>query len=106
MKKLFSILAITALVFAGTLSSKAANVQIMPSNVQTVMAAATVSIIQDEEGNEVEYEIILTFTNPDTDIKYVVYKELGDTDDVLAARYEESSDHDGSLSEIETEEEN
>jgi len=61
--------------------------------------------IQDEEGNEVEYEIILTFTNPDTDIKYVVYKELGDTDDVLAARYEESSDHDGSLSEIETEEE-
>ena len=50
MKKLFSILAITALVSAGTLSSKAANVQIMPSNVQTVMATATVSIIQDEEG--------------------------------------------------------
>ena len=48
MKKLFSILAITALVFAGTPSSNAANVQIMSSNVQTVMAAATVSIIQDE----------------------------------------------------------
>jgi len=61
--------------------------------------------IQDEDGNEIEYEIILTFTNPDTDIKYVVYKELGDTDDVLAARYEESSDHEGSLSEIETDEE-
>ena len=47
MKKLFSILAITALVFAVTPSSNAANVQIMSSNVQTVMAAATVSIIQD-----------------------------------------------------------
>ena len=54
MKKLFSILAITALVFAGTLSSNAANVQIMPSNVQTVMAAATVSIIQDEDGTSTE----------------------------------------------------
>ena len=54
MKKLFSILAITALVFAGTLSSKAANVQIMPINVQTVMAAATVSIIQDEDGTSTE----------------------------------------------------
>jgi len=54
MKKLFSILAITAMVFAGTLSSKAANVQIMPSNVQTVMAAATVSIVQDEDGTSTE----------------------------------------------------
>tara|TARA_R110000787_G_scaffold43892_2_gene107493 strand:- start:69476 stop:70273 length:798 start_codon:yes stop_codon:yes gene_type:complete len=54
MKKLFSILAITAMVLAGTLSSKAANVQIMPSNVQPVMAAATVSIIQDEDGTSTE----------------------------------------------------
>jgi len=61
--------------------------------------------IQDEEGNEIEYEIILTFVNPDTDIKYVVYKELGDTDDVFAARYEETSDHDGSLMEIDSDEE-
>jgi biopolymer transport protein ExbB len=50
MKKLFSIIAIAALVFAGTLSSNAATVQTMPSNVQTVMMAATVSIIQDEGG--------------------------------------------------------
>ena len=42
------------MVFAGTLSSKAANVQIMPINVQTVMAAATVSIIQDEDGTSTE----------------------------------------------------
>jgi len=54
MKKLFSILAITALVFAGTLSSNAAPVQTMPSNVQTLMSAATVSIIQDEDGSATE----------------------------------------------------
>ncbi|MFK5981577.1 MAG: MotA/TolQ/ExbB proton channel family protein [Flavobacteriaceae bacterium] len=54
MKKLFSIIAITALVFAGTVSSKAANLQTMPSNVQTVMAAATVSIIQSEDGTDTE----------------------------------------------------
>ncbi len=56
MKKLFSIIAITALVFAGTLSSKAATVQTIPSNVQTVMTAATVSIIQDEDGTATEDE--------------------------------------------------
>ncbi len=54
MKKLFSILAITALVFAGTISSKAANVQTMSSNVQTLMATATVSLIQDEDGTSTE----------------------------------------------------
>ncbi len=41
MKKLFSILAITALVFAGTTSLKAANVQTMPINVQLLMATTT-----------------------------------------------------------------
>ena len=48
MKKLFSILAITALVFAGTLNSKAANVQTMPINVQLLMATTTISITQDD----------------------------------------------------------
>jgi len=61
--------------------------------------------IQDEEGNEIQYEIVLTFTEPNTGVHYVVYKELGDTDDVLAARYEESSDMAGTLGEIETDEE-
>jgi len=53
MKKLFSILAVTVLVFAGTLSSNAATTQ-TSSNVQTVMAAATVSIIQSDDGTDTE----------------------------------------------------
>jgi|TARA_B100001094_G_scaffold177207_1_gene171177 biopolymer transport protein ExbB len=54
MKKLFSILAITALVFAGTLNSKAANVQTMPINVQLLMATTTISITQDDSGTETQ----------------------------------------------------
>jgi uncharacterized protein YrzB (UPF0473 family) len=61
--------------------------------------------IQDEDGNEQEFEIILTFTHPDTSVHYVVYKELADTDEVYAARYEESSDIAGTLQEIDTDEE-
>jgi len=54
MKKLFSILAITALVFAGTPSSKATNVQTMPINVQLLMATTTISITQDDSGTETQ----------------------------------------------------
>ena len=54
MKKLFSILAITALVFAGTSSSKAANIQTMPINVQLLMATTTISITQDDSGTETQ----------------------------------------------------
>tara|TARA_B110000444_G_scaffold29983_1_gene25133 strand:+ start:15739 stop:16536 length:798 start_codon:yes stop_codon:yes gene_type:complete len=54
MKKLFSILAITALVFAGTSSSKAANIQTMPINVQLLMATTTISITQDDSGTEIQ----------------------------------------------------
>lgn len=54
MKKLFSILAITALVFAGTLNTKAANVQTMPINVQLLMATTTISITQDDSGTETQ----------------------------------------------------
>ena len=54
MKKLFSILAITALVFAGTTSSKAANVQTMPINVQLLMATTTISLTQDDSVTETQ----------------------------------------------------
>lgn len=54
MKKLFSILAITALVFAGTLNTKAANVQTIPINVQLLMATTTISITQDDSGTETQ----------------------------------------------------
>ncbi|MBE9490344.1 MAG: MotA/TolQ/ExbB proton channel family protein [Bacteroidetes bacterium] len=54
MKKLFSIMAIATLVFVGTLNAKAATVQPMSSNVQSVMTAATVTLIQDEDGTDTE----------------------------------------------------
>ncbi len=49
MKKLFSILAITALVLAGTTNLKATNAQTMPTSLQTLTSATTVSLVEDEE---------------------------------------------------------
>ena len=49
MKKLFSILAIAAMVFAGTSNLNATAVQSMPTGIQTLSSAATVTIIQEEE---------------------------------------------------------
>ena len=62
-------------------------------------------IILDEEGNEVEFEIILTFQDPKTSKNYVVYKEMTDTDEVMAAEYVEKENGTGTLLEIETDEE-
>ena len=49
MKKLFSILAVAVMVFAGTSSLSATTLQTMPSSAQFLSSAATVTIIQDEE---------------------------------------------------------
>lgn len=49
MKKLFSIMAIAALVFAGSFSAKAA--QTIPTNVQSLVTFSTVTFIQDEEAS-------------------------------------------------------
>ena len=62
-------------------------------------------IVTDEDGNLVEYDIILTFTSPETNKDYVVYQVPGEEEEVLAAVYEETSDTEGTLLEIETEEE-
>jgi uncharacterized protein YrzB (UPF0473 family) len=61
--------------------------------------------VKDDQGNEKEFEIILTFESPETKEKYVIYKELGDTDDVMAAIYTETGDGTGNLEDIESEEE-
>jgi uncharacterized protein YrzB (UPF0473 family) len=61
--------------------------------------------IQDEQGNEIEYEIVLTFTHPDTSISYVVYRDLDDEEDVYVARYTETSPQEGTLLDVETDEE-
>lgn len=54
MKKLFSILAIAAMVFAGTSNVNATAAQTMPTNVQSLVTTATVTFIQDEEGSSTE----------------------------------------------------
>jgi uncharacterized protein YrzB (UPF0473 family) len=61
--------------------------------------------IKNENGEEEEFEIILTFQDPQTKINYVVYKELFVDEEVYAARYEENSDISGSLIPIDSEEE-
>ena len=62
-------------------------------------------VVTDENGNSVEYEIVLTFESPVTGKKYVVYKLPEEDEEVMAAIYEEENDGEGSLIEIETEEE-
>ncbi|HBY67742.1 MAG: flagellar motor protein MotA [Flavobacteriaceae bacterium] len=56
MKKLFSIMAIAAMVFAGTSNVNAATAQTMPSSAQSLVTAATVTFVQDEEAVASEEE--------------------------------------------------
>ena len=62
-------------------------------------------IVTDDKGNIVEYEIVLTFKSPETNKSYVVYKEPGDTEEVMAASYNETDGESGELMEIESDEE-
>ena len=57
MKKLVSIMAIAALVFAGTFNANATPVQPMLSNVNSVTTVAAVSIIQDEGETDAEESV-------------------------------------------------
>lgn len=50
MKKLFSILAIAAMIFAGTTSANATAAPLMPTNGLSLVTATTATIIQDDEG--------------------------------------------------------
>lgn len=52
MKKLFSIMAIAALVFVGTNNATAATTSIMPANLQFLATSGAVTIIQDEGTTE------------------------------------------------------
>ena len=59
MKKLLSIMAVAAMVFAGSLNANAATAQSMPHSSQVLLTAATVTFIQDEPvttGETVEAE--------------------------------------------------
>src|SRR5690554_682551 len=48
MKKLFSIMAVAAMVFVGSLNANAATAQTMPNSSQALLTAATVTFIQDD----------------------------------------------------------
>lgn len=61
--------------------------------------------VKDDQGNEKEFEIILTFESPETKEKYVIYSEIGESEEVMAAVYTETGDGTGSLEDIESEEE-
>ncbi|MAN58368.1 MAG: flagellar motor protein MotA [Flavobacteriaceae bacterium] len=49
MKKLFSIMAMAAMVCAGTVNANASAAQTLPASAQNLVTAATVTIIQDED---------------------------------------------------------
>lgn len=62
-------------------------------------------VITDEQGNDVEFEIIMTFQDPESKKNYVVYKDPDSVDEVMAAEYVEEDDGKGTLLDIETDEE-
>ncbi len=69
------------------------------------MEEKTFTVI-DEEGQEKEFEVVLTFKNPNTNKSYVIYKLPGEeNDEVFAAIYDEESTMGGNLMPIETDEE-
>ncbi|MCF7926803.1 MAG: DUF1292 domain-containing protein [Candidatus Izimaplasma sp.] len=62
--------------------------------------------IENENGESVEFEIVLTFEDPKTKYKYVVYKDpKADVEEVYAAKYEEIDDKKGNLTQIESDKE-
>jgi len=69
------------------------------------MEEKTFTVI-DEEGNEILYEVVLTFKSDETEKSYVIYKLPGEEDDeVFAAIYDEDVKDGGNLIQIETDEE-
>ena len=61
--------------------------------------------VEDEQGNEYDYEILFTFKSEVTKKSYVIYKEPGDSDEVFAAIYDENDSDGGKLEPVKTEEE-
>lgn len=69
------------------------------------MEEKTFTVI-DEEGNEVLYEVVLTFKSDETNKSYVIYKLPGEEEEeVFAAIYDEDAKDGGNLIQIESEEE-
>lgn len=63
-------------------------------------------IVTDENGNEIECEIVLTFESEETKKAYVVYQVKGEEDgEYFAASFDPNDDGEGKLYAIETDEE-
>ena len=62
-------------------------------------------VVTDENGIDTIYQIILTFDSPETGKKYVIYKLPEEDEEVMAAVYEEQTDGEGILTEVQSEEE-
>ena len=62
--------------------------------------------VVDENGEEKEFDVVLTFKSEDFLKSYVIYKTPGDeSDEVFAAIFDEEAKDGGNLVQIETEEE-
>lgn len=60
----------------------------------------------DEDGSEIEYEVVLTFKSEEFKKSYVVYKLPGDeNEEVFAAIFDEENKDGGNLIQVETDEE-
>ena len=63
-------------------------------------------VVVDDQGNEVLYEIVLTFKSDVTNKSYVIYKLPGDDEEeVYASSFDETEENGGDLKPIETDEE-
>ncbi len=61
--------------------------------------------VEDEHGNEYDYEILFTFTSEKTKKSYVIFKEPGDSEEVFASIYNPDDDEGGNLLPVESDEE-
>ena len=65
------------------------------------MSEENIMKVIDEDGNEIEVEILLTFDNDETGKSYVIFQSLDDEDEVYAYSYTE----DGNLDAIDDDKE-
>ena len=65
------------------------------------MSEENIMKVIDENGNEIEVEILLTFDNDETGKSYVIFQSLDDEDEVYAYSYTE----DGNLDAIDDDKE-
>lgn len=61
--------------------------------------------IVDSEGNEIDYEIVFTYTSERFEKSYVAFKEPGDSEELSVMQYVETSETGGILHPVESDDE-